>query len=96
MHAIQELENHDYFMLFRTTSNRGEKMTKLTINDLDKLQDFMDNVIYKIEDIIDEIEELKKQIQISEEIENFLYDLQDNDNLPEYIRNNAGDLWKNI
>jgi len=43
-----------------------------------------------------EIEDLINTLKVSDEVENFIWELQDNEQIPEEIRNKAGELWKKI
>ena len=44
----------------------------------------------------DYMQELLDDIKINDEVSDFILDLVDNEDIPEEIRNKAGELWKKI
>lgn len=63
---------------------------------LSRCEQRLDNSERELDLARDELKELLELFTVCEDIEDFLYDIANDDNLPETIRDKANDLWRKV
>lgn len=63
---------------------------------LEKIERYFSEVETSFDIIRDWIQDLLDDVEINDEVSDFILDLVDNENIPEDIRNKAGELWLKI
>lgn len=64
--------------------------------EIKKIFNYLEECQWKIDDARETIENLQENIKVNKETEDFLYDLYNNDKLPQDIKEKAEELWKKI
>ena len=69
---------------------------QIIIRRLEKIEKYFSEVEISLDVIRGSIQDILDDVKINEEVSAFILDLVDNDNIPENIRNEAGELWLKI
>ena len=68
----------------------------MVLKGLEKIERYLSEAESSIDIARDYMQEVLDDIKINDEVSDFILDLVDNDNIPEDIRNKAGELWRKI
>ena len=68
----------------------------MVLKGLERIERYLSEVESSIDIARDYMQEVLDDIKINDEVSDFILDLVDNDNIPEDIRNKAGELWRKI
>lgn len=66
------------------------------IKGLEEIENYLDRTEESLDIARDYMQEVLDDLKINDEVSDFILDLVDNDNIPEDIRNKAGELWQKI
>ena len=68
----------------------------IILKGLERIERYLSEAESSIDIAQDYMQEVLDDIKINDEVSDFILDLVDNDNIPEDIRNKAGELWRKI
>ena len=68
----------------------------MVLKGLERIERYLSEAESSIDIARDYMQEVLDDIKINDEVSDFLLGLVDNENVPEEIRNKAGELWKKI
>ena len=68
----------------------------MVLKGLERIERYLSEAESSIDIARDYMQEVLDDIKINDEVSDFLLDLVDNEDVPEGIRNKAGELWKKI
>ena len=66
---------------------------QIMIRRLEKIEKYFSEVETSLDVIRSDVQDIFDDVKIDEEVSTFILDLVDNENIPENIRNKAGELW---
>ena len=69
---------------------------QIIIKGLEKIEKYLAETELALDIARDYMQELLDDLKINDEVSDFILDLVDNENIPEDIRNKAGELWRKI
>lgn len=69
---------------------------QIIIKGLEKIEKYLDETESALDIANDYMQELLCDLKINDEVSDFILDLVENENIPEDIRNKAGELWRKI
>ena len=69
---------------------------QIIIKGLEKIEKYLTETESALDIANDYMQELLDDLKINDEVSDFILDLLDNENIPEDIRNKAGELWRKI
>lgn len=69
---------------------------QIIIKGLEKIENYLDRTESSLDIARDYMQEVLDDLKINDEVSDFILDLMDNKNIPEDIRNKAGELWQKI
>ena len=69
---------------------------QMILKGLERIERYLSEVESSIDIARDYMQEVLDDIKINDEVSDFILDLVDNEDIPEDIRNKAGELWKKI
>ena len=69
---------------------------QIIIKGLEKIEKYLDETESALDIANDYMQELLYDLKINDEVSDFILDLVDNENIPEDIKNKAGELWQKI
>ena len=68
----------------------------MILKGLERIERYLSEAESSIDIARDYMQEFLDDIKINDEVSDFILDLVDNEDIPEEIRNKAGELWKKI
>lgn len=68
----------------------------MVLKGLERIERYLSEAESSIDIARDYMQEVLDDIKINDEVSDFILDLVDNEDIPEGIRNKAGELWKKI
>ena len=68
----------------------------MILKGLERIERYLSEAESSIDIARDYMQEVLDDIKINDEVSDFILDLVDNEDIPEEIRNKAGELWKKI
>ena len=68
----------------------------MVLKGLERIERYLSEAESSIDIARDYMQEFLDDIKINDEVSDFILDLVDNEDIPEEIRNKAGELWKKI
>ena len=68
----------------------------IILKGLERIGSYLSEAETSLDIARDYMQEFLDDIKISDEVSDFILDLVDNEDIPEDIRNKAGELWKKI
>ena len=68
----------------------------LIIKGLERIERYLSEAETSLDIARDYMQEVLDDLKINDEVSDFILDLVDNEDIPEGIRNKAGELWKKI
>ena len=68
----------------------------MILKGLERIERYLSEAETSLDIARDYMQEFLDDIKISDEVSDFILDLVDNEDIPEDIRNKAGELWKKI
>ena len=68
----------------------------IILKGLERIERYLSEAESSIDIARDYMQEFLDDIKINDEVSDFILDLVDNEDIPEEIRNKAGELWKKI
>ena len=69
---------------------------QIIMKGLEKIENYLDRTESSLDIARDYMQEVLDDLKINDEVSDFILDLMDNKNIPEDIRNKAGELWQKI
>ena len=69
---------------------------QIIIKGLEEIENYLDRTEESLDIARDYMQEVLDDLKINDEVSDFILDLVDNENIPEDIRNKAGELWQKI
>lgn len=68
----------------------------MVLKGLERIERYLSEAESSIDIARDYMQEVLDDLKINNEVSDFILDLVDNEDIPEGIRNKAGELWKKI
>ena len=68
----------------------------IILKGLERIERYLSEAETSLDIARDYMQEFLDDIKINDEVSDFILDLVDNEDIPEGIRNKAGELWKKI
>lgn len=68
----------------------------MMIKGLERIERYLSEAETSLDIARDYMQEVLDDLKINNEVSDFILDLMDNEDIPEGIRNKAGELWKKI
>lgn len=68
----------------------------MMIKGLERIERYLSETETSLDIARDYMQEVLDDLKINDEVSDFILDLVDNEDIPEEIRNKAGELWKKI
>ena len=68
----------------------------IILKGLERIERYLSEAEISLDIARDYMQEFLDDIKINDEVSDFILDLVDNEDIPEEIRNKAGELWKKI
>ena len=68
----------------------------MVLKGLERIERYLSETETSLDIARDYMQEVLDDLKINDEVSDFLLDLVDNEDIPEEIRNKAGELWKKI
>ena len=68
----------------------------IILKGLERIERYLSEAESSIDIARDYMQEVLDDIKINDEVSDFLLDLVDNEDIPDDVRNRAGELWKKI
>lgn len=68
----------------------------MIIKGLERIERYLSEAETSLDIARDYMQEVLDDLKINDEVSDFILDLVDNEDIPEGIRNKAGELWKKI
>ena len=68
----------------------------IILKGLERIERYLSEAETSLDIARDYMQEFLDDIKINDEVSDFILDLVDNEDIPEEIRNKAGELWKKI
>ena len=68
----------------------------MVLKGLERIERYLSEAESSIDIARDYMQEVLDDLKINDEVSDFILDLVDNEDIPEGIRNKAGELWKKI
>ena len=69
---------------------------QMILKGLERIERYLSEAETSLDIARDYMQEFLDDIKINDEVSDFILDLVDNEDIPEEIRNKAGELWKKI
>ena len=68
----------------------------MVLKGLERIERYLSETETSLDIARDYMQEVLDDLKINDEVSDFILDLVDNEDIPEEIRNKAGELWKKI
>ena len=68
----------------------------IVLKGLERIERYLSEAESSLDIARDYMQEVLDDLKINDEVSDFILDLVDNEDIPEEIRNKAGELWKKI
>ena len=69
---------------------------QMILKGLERIERYLSETETSLDIARDYMQEVLDDLKINDEVSDFILDLVDNEDIPEGIRNKAGELWKKI
>ena len=69
---------------------------QMILKGLERIERYLSEAESSLDIARDYMQEVLDDLKINDEVSDFILDLVDNEDIPEEIRNKAGDVWKKI
>ena len=69
---------------------------QMILKGLERIERYLSETETSLDIARDYMQEVLDDLKINDEVSDFILDLVDNEDIPEDIRNKAGELWKKI
>ena len=66
------------------------------LKELERIERYLSETETSLDIARDYMQEVLDDLKINDEVSDFILDLVDNEDIPEDVRNRAGELWKKI
>ena len=69
---------------------------QMILKELERIERYLSETETSLDIARDYMQEVLDDLKINDEVSDFILDLVDNEDIPEDVRNRAGELWKKI